>query len=268
MAFLKSKAEHATRRFRGPGKYVRLDEDVPVVVQILEDMAHEYYKFWFRDSQNRWVSYVSPGYNECPITQRNIIVGKESKDYIRANKKAAVNVWDISPVIRCSECSTAHLPNTLSTDTENPCSKCEVNLNSVEPTPFNEVRILERGSMLFTQLETLAGDPDGDPPVLPMVLNSEGKHLRITQYPMTIVRTGTGNNTSYTVIAHPDHASTVDAEACATDSGLHVLPDMGLNLTSEEILAIINDRVPLADILAARNAESKAEDVKDTDVLF
>lgn len=259
MAFIKDSTERRERKVF-PSKYVRLDEDKPVMIQILQEEAFEYYKFWTRDSKDRPVAYVSPGYNTCPLTQRNITVGKESKQYIRPSHKYAVNVWDITLVVRCPECETPHRPDSLSTETENLCGNCSVSIDGVEPMPYNEVRILERGVQLFGQLSGLGGDDEKNIP--PQVLNSKGEHLRITEYPMTIIRTGTMSKTNYTVVPHADHPLAVNPEDF--EEKLLAIPDMGYDFTPEEILAIVDDGVPVSEIMSAR--EGSGDDFTPTKV--
>lgn len=247
MAFIRDQEERKVF----PSKYVRLDERKPVIVQILQEESPTpdgYYKFWVKDSTGQFVAYVSPGYNTCPLTQRNIAVGKDSKQYIRPTHKYAINVLDITPVIRCPECNTPHRPDDLATNTENLCSNCSTVIDKIKPEPCNEVRILERGVQLFGQLGGLAGDEEKNIP--PQVLNAEGTPLKINQYPVTITRIGTGSKTNYTVIPHPGHPGTVDPDDY-TDNLLDI-PDLGFDLSPSEILAIIDDGVPLSEILQAR----------------
>lgn len=268
MAFINPSKRREGKRF--PSKYVRLDEDKPVIVQILQVRSPTpdgYYKFWLKDSTGRSIAYVSPGYNVCPVTQRNIKFGKESKQYIRPGHKYAVNVWDITPVVKCPECETPHRPDNLSDDTENLCNDCSTSLDGVESTPYGEIRILERGTQLFGQLSGLDGDEEKKIP--PQVLNSEGEHLRITEYPMTIIRTGTSSKTNYTVVPHPGHSETV--EPADFEDRLLTIPDMGYDFTAEEILAIMDDGVPVSEILSAREGSeftpTKVEEDED-DVLY
>lgn len=265
MAFIRESDQRERKVF--PSKYVRLDENKPVTIQILQSPAPDYYKFWTKDVTGRAVAYVSPGYNVCPLTQRNIAVGKDSKQYIRASHKYAVNVWDITQVVKCTECETPHRPDTLSAETENLCSNCSTTLDGVESTPYNEVRILERGAQLFGQLSGLAGDDEKGIP--PQVINSKGEHLRITEYPITIIRTGTSRNTNYTVVPQVDHPETVDPDGF--EDKLLSLPDMGFDFTPEEILAIVDDSVPVSEIMTARKGSevvvTKVDEDED-DVLY
>ena len=259
MAFIKSSEQRERKVF--PNKYVRLDEDKPVMIQILQEEAIDYYKFWTKDSTGKSFAYVSPGYNVCPLTQRNITVGKDSKQYIRASHKYAVSVLDITPVVKCSECETAHRPDTLSADSENMCGNCSTSLDGIEPAPYNEVRILERGVQLFGQLSGLAGDAEKGIP--PQVLNSSGDPLGITEYPLTIIRTGTSRNTNYTVVPHADHPLAVDP--VDFEDKLLELPDMGFNFTPEEVLSLVDDGVPVSEILSAREGEEYTPTAVSTD---
>ena len=265
MAFIRDQEQRERKVF--PSKYVRLDEDKPVMVQILQESAPDYYKFWTKDSTGRNFAYVSPGYNVCPLTQRNITVGKDSKQYIRPSHKYATNVWDITPVIKCSECETPHRPDNLSTESENLCNNCSTTLDGIAPVPYNEVRILERGVQLFGQLSGLAGDDEKGTP--PQVINSEGKHLKITEYPMTIIRIGTGSKTNYTVVPHADHKLAIDPSEF--EDAILEVPDMGYDFTPEEVLAIVDDGVPVTEIMSAREgAEFTPTEVATdtTDVLY
>lgn len=260
MAFIKDRSEQRGERKRWPNKYVRLDEGKPVTIQILEDEAKEYFKFWLKDGNGKNISYVSPGYNICPITQRNISVGKDSSQYIRPQHRCAVNVWDTTPMIRCAECEEPHRPDNLG---NGECTNCGASLNGIEPAPYNELRILERGPQLFDQLSGLAGDEDKGIP--PQVMAPDGTRLKITQYPITIIRSGTSRNTVYSVIPLPGSADTVDP---AKVGDFHDLPDLGLDLSAEEALAIVDDGVPLSEIFAARRGNIEAETPNEDDVLY
>ena len=231
------------------------------MIQILQEEAIDYYKFWTKDSTGKSFAYVSPGYNVCPLTQRNITVGKDSKQYIRASHKYAVSVLDITPMVRCPECEAAHRPDSLSANTENMCGNCSTSLDGAETAPYNEVRILERGVQLFGQLSGLAGDPEKGIP--PQVLNSSGDPLGITEYPLTIIRTGTSRNTNYTVVPHADHPLAVDPTEF--EDKLLELPDMGFDFTPEEVLSLVNDDIPISEILSAREGAESTPTVVSTD---
>ena len=237
-----------TQRPKAADLFVKLDEDRPVIVQILQDRASQYYVYWFKDSSGGWVKYISPGLDTCPVVERNRLVGKESPKYIRASRKYAVMVYDVTPKVVCSECGADFWPQ----DKVKECD-CGESLKNVKAAPVNKVRILERGYRLFSQLNSLEGT----------VTNAEGDALSITQYPIMIVRKGSGNETTTTPIPQL-HLPAVDPEDYE-DQFLD-LPYDSLRLTPDEVLAILDDGVPLSDIFEARRADNGGDDEDSPEV--
>lgn len=255
MSFIENADRKATNRNTVKvSRWVKLDEGKPVVVQILEDSATEYFKYWFRDSTGKWVGYASPGYESCPIASRNRTIGKGNKGYIKPRRTYCVNVLDMTPMVICPECGSVYWPQ------EKPATcSCDTPLKDVKPEPLNKVRILERGYRLFKQLNSLDTGEDSEGNAINSITDEEGNPLSITEYPIQIIRSGQGNETVTTPIPmlHLDAVNPEDYEDL-----LYELPQ-GMDLTNEEVLAIIEDRVPLSDIFAARNAENHKEDSDD-----
>ena len=266
MAFITDRKQQNTNRaFSSVSRFMKLEEGKPALVQILDSTAKEYFKFWFRDSTGRWVAYASPGYDVCPLTQRNRGLGsKDHPDYIRPQYTYAVNVLDVTPYKKCPECANSFYP----TDAPATC-ECGKGLADIKPEPLNMVRILERGKRLFSQLRTLdqgtpilneAGEPsyddNGEQLFQPIVFDSTGNPLSITEYVVQIVRTGAGTATVTTPVPML-HIPASDPKGYVND--LYELPQ-SMDLTPEEVLSIVDSRVPLADILAARRADADAEE--------
>lgn len=266
MAFITERKQQTTNRASSSvSRFMKLEEGKPALVQILDSTAIEYFKFWFRDSTGRWVAYASPGYEKCPLTQRNRTLGsKDHPDYIRPQYTYAVNVLDVTPYKKCPECSNAFYP----TDAPATC-ECGKGLTDVKPEPLNLVRVLERGKRLFSQLNTLdqgtpvlndSGEPsydeNGEQVFQPIVFDANGNPLRITEYVVQIVRTGAGTATVTTPVPML-HIPSADPNKYKDD--LYDLPQ-SMDLTPEEVLSIVENRVPLADILAARRADVESEE--------
>lgn len=265
MAFITERKQQNTNRSYSVSRFMKLEEGKPALVQVLDTEAVEYFKFWFRDSTGRWVAYASPGYDSCPLTQRNRGLGsKDHPDYIKPQYTYAVNVLDVTPYKVCPECSNAYYP----TDAPATC-ECDKGLTDVKPQPLNMVRVLERGKRLFAQLNTLdqgtpvlneAGEPsyddDGKQLFTPIVFNSEGTALSLVEYVVQIVRTGSGTATVTTPVPML-HIPVADPDQYVND--LYDLPQ-SMDLTPEEVLSIVDNRVPLADILAARRADAESEE--------
>jgi len=235
--------------------FVRLDENKPVTIQILQKEAAMYYVYWFKDSVGKFVKYLSPGFATCPIVARNRKHGgKESEQYLRPQRKYAVNVYDTTPMITCPECNTHHWKH----DGMVACI-CGELLKGIKPAPINEVRVLERGYRLFSQLNSLEGNEEEG--IDPVVVDEDGNPLSITEYPIMIIRKGTGNETTTTPIPQL-HLAAIDPEDFKDD--LHELPQ-ALDLTPEEVLLILDSGVTLGDILQAR---AGAQENNDDDSLF
>lgn len=234
-----------TQRPKAADLFVKLDEDRPVTVQILQDRATQYYVYWFKDSSGSWVKYISPGLNTCPVVERNRLVGKESPKYVRASRKYAVMVHDVTPKITCPECEADYWPQ----DKVKECD-CGEALKGVKPAPVNKLRILERGYRLFSQLNSLVDT----------VTDADGEALELTQYPVMIVRKGSGNETTTTPIPQL-HLPAVDPDDLEED--FLDLPYDSLRLTPEEVLSILDNGVPLSDIFEARRAENGGDEVAD-----
>lgn len=273
MAFITERKQQTNQSNNTVSRFLKLEEGKPALVQILDSHAVEYFKYWFKDSAGRWVAYASPGYDKCPLTQRNRSLGKDHPDYIKPQFTYAVNVLDVTPHKVCPECSSVYYP----TDAPAMCS-CGKSLTEIKPQPLNMVRVLERGTRLFSQLNSLdqgtpilddAGDPvfdeNGVQQFNPIVFDSEGNPLRITEYVIQIVRTGKGSSTITTPVAmlHIKASNPEDYK-----DQLYDLPQ-SMDLTPEEVLAIVEKRVPLADILAARKADEEVSvEENDDDSLF
>lgn len=255
MAFINPLPEKQNKVNTSIGRFIKLDEGKPVTLQILEEEAAQFYKYWFKDSVGRWVGYASPGYETCPVVAYNKAVGgKESKQYIKPRNTYAVNAFDMTPMIICPECNAAYWPQ----EKPQQCDSCETVLSNLKPQPLNQVRVLERGYRLFSALSSLSEgtpilDDDGSPTgeYIPIITDSEGNQLGLTEFVVQIIRTGAGQATVTTPIPML-HIQTVSPEDYVDQ--LHKLPQ-GADLSSEEVLAILEDNVTLSDIYAARNAE-------------
>lgn len=270
MAFLPEITKSDRQRNVGVSPFVRLDEDKPVVVQVLDKEAVAYFKYWFKDSADQWVGYVSPGYDECPITQHNQQIGKGNPGYIKPQMKYAVNVIDLTKAYTCPECNTVYMvgqkPDTCT---------CGHDMSDVKFAPMNRVRILERGPQLFEAIAyyndeqpLMESNPDYDPedprsepsicvgyvPTVPDPDDPE-RQMRLQEFALQITRSGTGLKTSYKVV--PMISARIEDISDYLDER-HDLPQ-GFDLTPDEVLSILDDRVPLSDVLAARNAEKESE---------
>jgi len=263
MAFISDEKKQSNRRTNtSVSRYVKLEEGKPTFIQVLESSAKEYFKYWLKDSTGRNVGYASPGYDTCPLTKRNMGLGKGHPDYIKPQYTYTVNVLDVTPYKVCPECEAAYYP----TEAPSVC-ECGKGLADIKPQPLNMVRILERGRRLFEQLRTLdqgtpilddAGDPtyddDGNQLFNPIVRDSNGDALNITQFVVQIVRTGQMQSTVTTAVPML-HLPAVDINDYADQ--LYDLPQS--MVTPDEVLAIVEKRVPVADIYAARQAEANAD---------
>jgi hypothetical protein len=89
------------------------------------------------------------------------------------------------------------------------------------------------------------------------VTNPEGEELSLMAYPIMIVRKGSGNETTTTPIPQL-HLPAVDP--ADFEEEFVELPYDSLRLTPEEVLAILDDSVPLSDIFEARRGSDQNND--------
>lgn len=258
MAFIdeqEARTDTSTTSFvRKLSSWVKLEENKPVYVQIMDSKAAEYWKYWFKDSQGKWVGYTSPGYETCPINMRNRELGKEHPKYIKPQKKYAVNVIDHTKYYSCPECSKMYAvyekPDACT------CGYRWTDNDTAEP--LHMVRVLERGVTLFSQFQTLADgnkviDEEGNWTgewTGPSVHDADGNPLQIHQYVVQIVLTDRQKG-SCTVTPRLDIPALPLWEFEAVKHDLPVMSD----LTNDEIGLILDQGVPIRDIYAARRQE-------------
>lgn len=183
------------RRRNWRDNFVRLSPQKPVVIQFLEpEVKTVVWKHYIpqarRKSGERGISIVCPGIDICPICQRNAELNdRDHPDYIRTTKRYVVNVLDLTHRVVCPLCENAN--------ERKECDYCGTDLTDVEPKE-PEVKLLEGGKRLFTQLNTLEEtntypyDPDSpllDPEVFNYAGISPGDEipLGLTHYPVKIV---------------------------------------------------------------------------------
>ncbi len=262
MPFVKPNKRKESKPRGNLNRFVRLDEGKNVIIQILEDIPTDYWKYWFRDSAGSWVSYVSPGFNNDPIAERNRLVGKESKSYIKAQHSYAINVLDLTPMIKCGKCANAYWPKELVIAQDSGIScECGESLTGVLPEPLGMIRILERGRRLFLAIAALCHPQDEDDFSTPVLLTPgpDGQAVKLTNVPLMIVRTGEGSDT-VTSPAAQLHLLHQVVNPDDIQEELHSLPS-SFDFTPEEILAMIDDGVTCSDILSARKADREASQI-------
>jgi len=177
--------------------FIKLREDTPTVLQILEPTItkekniiwRHYIRAALRKSGQRGMPIVCPGMDICPICAKNkTLPDKSHPDYIAPQKRVVVNVLDLTPVRVCELCQTA--------SEGKECTYCGFNLSDVAPAPLKEIKLLERGTTLFSQLaaceETVTvpydpDDPRNDPNEYNDAKPGDEVPAGITTFPITII---------------------------------------------------------------------------------
>lgn len=169
MGFQDEKEQRERKRRSWSDIFVKLDPDRPVVVQLLEPevsaSTHSVWKHWIpqarysENSPSRGVMIMCPGYDVCPICQRNKELNdRDHPDYIGASRKIVVNVLDWTLTKVCPLCESEN-------GDVGKCAFCDSDLREVDFEP-PKVKLLERGKPLFIQMSDHAEEaigPDGEP---------------------------------------------------------------------------------------------------------
>jgi len=225
---------------RRTSKYVKIVTGIPSVVQILDEKPVVIGKHWLVDSTGRRIGLRCPGMEVCPSCARNRALGynKNHKDFIPLRRRYRVNVLDLTPSVVCPGCEAVYPGKVSGKCTIDGCSE---DLSSIEPAPLSEVRILERGVTLMTQIGALESIPH------PLT----GKEESLRSYPIMLIATGAGRDMVITAI--PQAPNDVDP---AGYEKFDLLDD--LILTPDEIQHLL-EGTAYNDILAARRADAEAE---------
>ena len=223
-------------------KYLKIITGVPSVIQIMDDHPVLVGKHWMIDGTGRKIGLRCPGQDVCPICQRNAQIGynKDDPNYIQLQRRYRLNVLDLTPVIRCSECDAVYaaVGDTSRLVCDN--DACGAQLGSVASAPLKMVKILERGRRLMEQFNALEAVPH----------QFTGKPESLNTYPIMLVATGSGREMVITAI--PQAMSDEDLDSYEK---YNLLGD--LVLTPDEIRHLL-DGGAYNDVLSARRAETQA----------
>jgi len=245
--------------------FIKLQTDTPTVLQILEpEVTKEKNIIWrhyipqaLRKSGQRGMPIVCPGMDVCPICIKNkTLPDRNHPEYISPQKRVVVNVLDLTPVRVCELCQTEN------ETTE--CSYCGFNLSEVAPTPRNEVKLLERGTTLFSQLaaceETVTvpynpDDPRNDPDAYNDAKPGDEVPAGITTFPITIItkRSPKGDITTTPVPGRPNSLDWRDYQ----DKLLNI-KESYIILEPSEIMQLLAGG-SLSEVLKARNVTTREE---------
>jgi len=230
------------RSRKGSSVFLKIISGLPVKIQVLDDHPTLLYKHWIIDGAGRKVPIICPGFNLCPICQRNKAVGsRDDKRYIRTQRRYRVNALDLTPVVKCPSCGAEYhpkmLPDKCTVDT------CGSSLDNIVPSPVMEVKILERGPQLMEQLASLESIPHP----------TTGKEESIQDFPVLLVASGEGREMTITVVHQPP----MDIDISKFEK--HDLLPSNYILTPEEIQHLISGGL-MSDIKAARAATLSVEE--------
>lgn len=120
----------------------------PTITKEKNVMWKHYVKAALRKSGQRGISIVCPGISICPICAKNALLNdRKHEEYIAPQKRIVIQVLDLTPTKVCPVCeSESYTPK---------CYSCGYDLEEVEATPCNKVKLFERGTTLFQQLALL-----------------------------------------------------------------------------------------------------------------
>jgi hypothetical protein len=238
--------------------YLRFKEGYPTVVRILDTNAHRVRKHWINKQK---ISVMCLG-DTCPICENNDSIRGENpknfrqvKGYIPVQYRYMVNVLDRTPAVIDDDSGEEYYAQqgTFPLVT----ADGERSLAGVEPQPSNTIKILERGKTLFENFLAIhkeTGEFDGEGN-----LESGG----LTTFDIKLVTLGAGKDMAISVIpliTNDDDVHTILEE---NELSTHVLTDVGLFLTADEVSQVAFSGVSLSDIFSARNADSEAESTEE-----
>jgi hypothetical protein len=135
--------------------YIKLENNVPVKVQLIPKAAEKVYKHWF-PTMGKKLPLKCLG-NECPLCSRNQAVDydKDHKDFIARQESTLINVLDLTPSKICPKCSSINPKNAVKCTSDG----CDQMLVDVEVQPMNVVRYIDASYTLGKRIE---GDIEGN----------------------------------------------------------------------------------------------------------
>ncbi len=238
-------------------KYLRFREGFPTVVRILDKNAQRVRKHWINKART---SLLCLG-ETCPICASNDKIRGENpknfrniKGYIPVQFRYMVNVLDRTMVVIDPETEEEYYAQKgqfplISSDNDR-------SLAGIEPQPSNTIKILERGKTLFENFlaihnETAEFDAENE-------LVSGG----LTTFDLKLLTLGAGVDMTISVmplLQNNDDVNTILEENELTQ---HVLSEVGIQLSPDEMEQVAFAGTTLSDIFSARKAEKEAETVE------
>jgi hypothetical protein len=254
MAFSDEKSSSGKKANWGDKK-LYITPEHPVIIQILEaevsgkNPAQVIWKHYIpqarRKNGGRGIDIVCPGYNVCPICQRNAELGdKTHPDYIAAHKKFVVNVLELTARKVCPLCGKENYGNK--------CTYDDNDLKEVKPeAPV--VKLLEGSSTFFTQLSgveemTTKFDPEGNEVIIGW-----------THYPMKISVAGEKRDKVYSPIPLVEN----DIKVEDFEKDFIKIEDAYVILNAAEIQELLAGG-SLSDVLKARYESTKETQAEDS----
>jgi hypothetical protein len=203
-----------------------------------------YYKTYAHYTHQTYVECL--GKDECPICKRNMMIRAENpkdfreKGFIPAIQRFAVNVYERTPAIICTNCQEENFAG-LNNRFNQACSKCGNLIVGVKPQPLNKVKLLSGGVELFSMLN---GYDDSQ-------LDAEGNPIGIDNFDINLMGMQAGERIKVTPIPLPHQNDQLDIP----DEELFDTHYSVMKLTADEIKQL-ETGIKVRDLLLARKAQT------------
>ncbi len=235
-------------------KYLRFREGFPTVVRILDKNAYRVRKHWINKAHT---SLLCLG-ETCPICASNDKIRSESpknfrniKGYIPVQFRYMVNVLDRTLVVIDPETEEEYYAQKgqfplISSDNER-------SLAGIEPNPSNTLKILERGKTLFENFLAIHTETSE--------FNDESELVSggLTTFDLKLLTLGAGVDMTISVMPLLQNNDDVVSILEENELTKHVLSEVGIILTSDEMEQVAFAGSTLSDVFSARNADEEAE---------
>jgi len=237
--------------FGGEGKsqfkavdYVKIIPGVTLKLRVLDKYAHQVYKHYIPSQK---LSILCLGDEICPICINNRKLIMENPDvyptqikgFISRQTRFMVNVLNRTMAKQTS--SGKYIFPVKGQFPSNDPDSGELLVN-MEATPLNKVQVLERGSTLFSQLNTTNDS----------ITDETGNPIGLWNYNIGVSASGSGRKMVTTVVAYAHENDVVQVPA----EELHALETLGVRLSPNEIEKALRG-VSLRDLYAERRAQDE-----------
>lgn len=189
--------------------FIKIGADHPSIIRLLGDgtgrgrdmKAILFWSHWLDDikrGNDRGVGITCPGLSSgCPVCIANAGLEKTDPRRVGSSRRYATNIYDMTPVRKCSECKTEY---TAKNDVYPDFCPCGGELSPEQPS--NIIKILAKGPRLFEQFHSLEravrdrkfkGDPKDPEAFYPL-----------DAFDIQLITNGEGRETNTLAVPQPD----------------------------------------------------------------